>query len=166
MSADPSLRLHKLPAIVAWIVVMAVASGACESPKGPTSRPQQTKRSAKKLIESTQAKWCNGGLLCEDREPLFGYRVPWVCSHREQSTYLARCSMRHLEWSHVVEFFSSRYKDVVVGDKTIRIVGRRSVAAATQVTPTRAQARPQPPSLLVQRFANAIEVTVMRGAVD
>jgi hypothetical protein len=153
-------------AFVGCVAVLCALAGGCEigkvSPVRSVPAPVVTARN----VKSIGAKWCNGGLLCEDRKQLAGYRVPWICSHRQHRKYLARCSMRHLQWQHLVEFFTSRYADVTVDDDTIRIVGRRSVTASAPVTRTAEMLGMQQASLVVQRLPNAIEITVLRGDAD
>ena len=134
---------------------------ACDAPA--ESKPAGVMSVAQVPPKSRKlGKFCHGGLLCEDPDRLLGYRVPWICSNRQVSTYLARCSMRHLDWRLVVEFYRSRYADMTLTDGRLEIVGTRGVAGPEAVTPA-SKPGTQAPTLLVQRLANAIEITAVRG---
>ncbi len=141
--------------------LLSVCLGACEAPTPKPPRPPQVTAS-KPSPAPTLAKWCYGGLLCESAEPLFGYRVPWACSNRDERRYLARCSMRYVPWQHMVEFFVSRYADVTVTTNRIDVVGRGAVVVPQAVTPT-VDRGVLPPSLVVRRLANGIEIMALRG---
>ena len=153
-------------AVLRWALVIAALSTSigCErhgdAAPGVATAPDPVRALPGKA--PVRGKFCPGGLLCEDDKRLFGFRVPWICSHRQASQRIARCSMRHMEWALVVEFFRSRYANIRQRDGVVEITGLRGVSGPEAVTKTNEEGL-QPPTLLVQKLPNAIEITAVRG---
>ena len=52
---------------------------------------------------------CPGGLLCEARDRLLGWRVPVGCRPLIQRPRVASCRLSQVDIARVQEFFQSRY---------------------------------------------------------
>lgn len=71
--------------------------------------------------------------------------------------------MRSVPWTHLVEFFSTRYAHVEIGPDSIVVTGRGNPHAPVVGASTATRARQEPASLIVRRLPNAIEITAMPG---
>jgi hypothetical protein len=59
---------------------------------------------------------CPGGLLCEARRALLGWRVPVGCRAVVERAQVASCRMVGVDLGRVREFFESRYRVVPLLD--------------------------------------------------
>jgi len=166
----PFTRFAQASALV-LLVFAACSERQVDAPTQPTAVAERALVRATETLtgaDGTEARWCPGGLLCEDTKPLLGYRVPWACSSREVRTYVARCSTGYIAWEHIVEFFESRYAVIEheAAGGMLTITGRRGVVHLGRESTATDAPFAQPATLIVKRHGNGIEFTATRGATD
>jgi len=114
---------------------------------------------------------CPGGLLCESKSLLLGWRVPVGCRPSVGGHYLAACFLADAPWPKVVEFFQTRYAS------TLLVPGGLQVTQALKPLALRVNAVPAPtkgarppkvpellePTLSVRRRPMGIELVAVAG---
>lgn len=99
--------------LVFALILPGLAVGCGNSPP-PPARPRPL---AAPLAEDRDLAPCPGGLLCEDPQPLGGFRVPLGCVRGYDGGYTKTCTVRGLRpVASLVEFLASRYAAQRQGD--------------------------------------------------
>jgi hypothetical protein len=109
-------------------LLLALSLGACGQPPVPTRavRPVARTPEASTVKASTvkastveastvepndvEPITCPGGLLCEARTSLLGWRIPVGCEPELARSHVAACWLAEAQIARVAEFFRSRYR--------------------------------------------------------
>lgn len=105
--------------LVGWAALLWLGAAGCE-PEPPRSQPRA--RAAPPAPPSAQRS-CPGGLLCEAKATLLGWRLPQGCDQRQVRPHLATCVLQGVQWQRLVEFYRSRYPRVDAKEGRLKVVG-------------------------------------------
>ncbi len=114
---------------------------------------------------------CPGGLLCESRTLLMGWRVPVGCRTSVNGRYVAACYLPDAAWPKVVEFFQSRYPSALLVPGGLQVTqSQPALDLRVNAVPPQAKGAkpPKPPALLepalsVRRRPTGIELVAVAG---
>lgn len=98
---------------------------ACTQPTQVTGKPAASLASVT-LPTSLDEPSCRGGLLCEDRQLLHGFRVPMGCARRYIGVNVGLCTLggQDISGIGVREFLASRYPQLQTpAADTLRTIG-------------------------------------------
>lgn len=95
-----------LPPLTGLAICGALLAAACQGP--PPEAP--VRRQLRQTQQAAELAPCRGGLLCEDVEPLGGFRVPLGCNPTYIGRYTKICSVSGIRpVGRLTEFLASRY---------------------------------------------------------
>ncbi|MSQ83196.1 MAG: hypothetical protein EXR77_09845 [Myxococcales bacterium] len=105
--------------------LVVVGMMACTQPTQVTGKPAAT-LACVTLATSNDEPSCRGGLLCEDRQLLHGFRVPMGCARRYMGVNVELCTLGGQDISGIAvrEFLASRYPQLQApAANTLQTVG-------------------------------------------
>jgi hypothetical protein len=89
-------------------LLLLLSLGACGQPRAPEPSPRPVARVPEGV--AVEPIVCPGGLLCEARTSLLGWRVPVGCEPELARQHVAACWLSEARIARVAEFFRSRYR--------------------------------------------------------
>jgi hypothetical protein len=95
-------------------LALCLAFAACTSPEPAVPRRAPAAVVAPQVVAETAL--CPGGLLCEARTALLGWRIPVGCEVEVARPRVQACWLPHASFDRICEFFRSRYRVIARTD--------------------------------------------------
>lgn len=130
-------------------ILMTLMLPACQTPPPPGPLPRPVAHAPAPPPEPIT---CPGGLLCEARTQLLGWRIPVGCEPELARAHVAACFLADAQVPKVTEFFRSRYR-VEVTPEGLWVHPNRAPLPGTD-----------PPLLQVLTRPQGVELVALAGA--